>query len=95
MRYTFEAEPVGDQNAEATSRSSQRARVSYMTDAERFLKEHQDVIRAALDHYALTCTKALTERGASGEPEVVVRVREQLADAQRARNELPGALGAN
>ncbi|MEU3420216.1 hypothetical protein [Streptomyces murinus] len=65
-----------------------------MTDAERFLKEHQDVLRAALDHYALTCTKALFARGESGEPEVVARVREELADAQRARNELSGALGA-
>lgn len=66
-----------------------------MTDAERFLKEHEDVLRAALDHYALTCTKALIERGASGEPEVVARVRKQRVDAQRARNELSGALGAD
>lgn len=64
-----------------------------MTPAERFLKQHQDVIRAALDHYALTCTKALLERGTSGDPIVVDEVKEQLADAQRARDELSGALG--
>lgn len=67
----------------------------HMADAERFLKEHQDVLRAALDHYALTCSKALVERGASGEPEVVARVRQQLADAQRARDELSGVSGAD
>jgi hypothetical protein len=66
-----------------------------MTDAKRFLEDHQDILRAALDDYALTCTKALVERGASGEPEVVARVREQLADVQQARNELSGALGAD